>query len=55
MAGMITKHCIRAVTDNIIQRNFQGYKVKVGSDWYELTLTACEPCDGPDIQDSEVI
>lgn len=54
--GMITKHCIRSVVDNIIKRKFQGYKVKVGSEWYELTLTACEPCESTsDIVDSEVI
>ena len=55
MAGMITKHCLRSVADNILSRNFQGYKIRIGTEWYELSLTACEPCDGPEIQDAEVI
>ena len=55
MVGTITKHCIRSVADNILNRNFQGYRIRIGTEWYELSLTACEPCDGPEIQDSEVI
>lgn len=55
-AGIISKYCLRSVTENIIKRNFQGYKIKIGEDWYELSVTACEPCEGnSEIVDSEVI
>lgn len=37
--------CLFSVVHNVISRNGVGYKVKTGDDWYEVSVTACEPPD----------
>lgn len=46
------KSAVPAITRHIIARG-KGYVVKVGGDWYELSVTACEPPDSEDpLQDA---
>lgn len=41
--------CSRTIIENIVARNYQGYKVKVNGEWFEINVCACEPpdCEGP--------
>lgn len=41
--------CSKTIIENIVARNYQGYKVKVNGEWFEINVCACEPpdCDGP--------
>lgn len=41
--------CAQTVIKNIVARNYQGYKVKVNGEWFEINVCACEPpdCEGP--------
>ena len=40
---------ILKVVDDIIERNFRGYKIRYGDDWYEVSVHACEPPDTHEI------
>ena len=35
----------KAIAENIIARNYRGYKVRIGEDWFEINVCACEPLD----------
>lgn len=47
------RSAVPAVARHIIARG-RGYIVKAGEDWYEVSVTACEPPDSGDdvIQDA---
>lgn len=47
------RSAVPAVARHIVARG-KGYIVKVGEDWYEVSVTACEPPDSGDdaIQDA---
>lgn len=45
--------CLFTVVQRINERNGVGYRIKVRGEWYEVSVTACEPpdCDS-DITDA---